>query len=1694
MNLKFYSSKLYLISLFLICFNAYSTSGSILGEPSKSVILDKPLKEKTENGRKKNNPIVVFEGKKEIRFFNDNNYIDCIKYEIKTSKKNYDIGEKISISIILEYFGGLHQSFKDEECQNLSIKVVFPRGFIQEGGNYFEFIPLEFSANNPRIELDVVGSFYEYNENPKFYLLKGPKNSNSETIFIKKGDLSLNLSENNDQRISKPRSTEEKIDKSLIAEQNIKTTVCPTPTNGNLGSKFCSYTVSGAGCSSIGGEYKWYNSSNQLLHSGPNYTINNSGTYKVSCISNTCAESPKKSFSIIIIKPTATNPTTISNPICGSSNVVLSATPIGTGYSYVWTGPTQIQNPNSNNVTIKASSTAAIYSVDVSFGGVTCAVSTIVYGKNVPTATINATGPILKCQGQTLSLVGSGTGTGTLSYNWSGPNSTNVSSTTLTQSNLIEKNTGIYTFKVTSSNSCFATSTINVQVSNPTIILSPQTICSGKSANLSANGCLGIVKWFDSNLSNEVIYQGQTFPTPILNSSKIYYASCSIGECVSKKVGVQVTVNPSPAVPQISPSTTSVCEGSSFKLTGIGNGVSYLWSGPQITNSLFSTSTASKTLNVTNANSNKAGTYTFSVKGSNNCISSVSTQVNVNKNPTNISVQNNSPVCLGGTITLAATGADEYKWTGPNSFISTGNTISISNSSLSNAGIYTVTGKNTNCPISITATTAIAITVSAAPSISALSSTNICEGSSVILKAVGCVSIIRWSNGYEGEFLTVDQSGTYTAKCISNSGCESSSSNSVVINTLPRVFPPIISASGSTRICEGGSVTLSATNCLGQVTWNEGSVGNTLVVNAEGGYMATCTDSNGCRSLFSDSINVFIKPMLMSPNVTASGPLTFCEGGNVTFNASPCPSGAIKWSNGVVSNSILVSESGSYSATCSIDGCESLPSLIQTVIVKEKPILNVSNQSICSGTSTSIPINGDALTTFSWTVNSSLNGISGAFNGNGNIISQVLTNPNNTTPSTITYSITGIGSNGCSANANSIVTVNPIPKFMANNLTQCSGINSVISFYSESINNYSWTVGGITGNITGASNGSGNSIGGTLTNPSSSNQGTVTYNVTATNAFGCSSTLSVVKTVNPVPNISANNQSICSEQAPQIKISSNTDNTYSWSVGNIVGNIIGASSGSGAIMAQSLINPNPSTLGSVQYDIVGTNSFGCTSTTQSTVSVNPKLSIITQNGKICSGESFTSSLISNKPGTFYSWTVASNAGAILGTSSGNGGIFSTGNLVNQGNLSNSVTYLITGTDPSGCLAITTVKITVNPKPSKPEIVVNGLTNLCQGDFTILKASGCSSGTIFWSNGATQDEIIVNSSGNYSVKCVSNSGCSSEFSEPLTIIVNPRPNVPSLAALSNTNICVDDSVIFVASGCKSGEYRWNSNIGFEEDSIRYEYYWGVPGEYYMNVECLNSFGCYSNSIGDTVLVTVNQRPERPTVSTLGSTTICEGQTVSLDVNGCLGDSTIWSNGSVSRNIIVSDIGNYSVKCATFNGCSSVNSESITVSKKELPQAPLLGMYPWQSSNIFIADTISFPIESGCSSGTIKWYPEVKYSTYGEPRNSLFQFFEPGVYDIYATCVFDGCESLPSNSYQVTVAEIPNNIKIISNNGYVLKPGVVTTLSAEGCDNLIYWSNGETGQTITVSSPGVYSVQCYNLDNNYYQSNLYYIFQD
>lgn len=147
-----------------------------------------------------------------------------------------------------------------------------------------------------------------------------------------------------------------------------------------------------------------------------------------------------------------------------------------------------------------------------------------------------------------------------------------------------------------------------------------------------------------------------------------------------------------------------------------------------------------------------------------------------------------------------------------------------------------------------------------------------------------------------------------------------------------------ITVNGSTDLCAGETVELVADNGYAGYVWSNGETTQSIVVDANGSYSVTAMDNSNCVSLSNNVVVQIIEDE--TPTVEVTGDDTFCEGESVTLTSSSAS--AYQWSTGETTQSIEVTESGSYhvSATGVCSVVDSDPVLITVNDAAATPVAN----------------------------------------------------------------------------------------------------------------------------------------------------------------------------------------------------------------------------------------------------------------------------------------------------------------------------------------------------------------------------------------------------------------------------------------------------------------------------------------------------------------------------------------------------------------------------------------------------------------------------------------------------------------------------------------------------------------------------------------------------------------------------------
>lgn len=318
--------------------------------------------------------------------------------------------------------------------------------------------------------------------------------------------------------------------------------------------------------------------------------------------------------------------------------------------------------------------------------------------------------------------------------------------------------------------------------------------------------------------------------------------------------------------------------------------------------------------------------------------------------------------------------------------------------------------------------------------------------------------------------------------------------------------------------------------------------------------------------------------------------------------------------------------------------------------------------------------------------------------------------------------------------------------------------------------------------------------------------------------------------------------------------------------------------------------------------------------------------------------------------------------------------WSNGNKSQEITVTTSGIYSVKTISDFGCQTgfSTPLAIVSKPVPPKPNIMANSLTTFCADSSVTLQSSNAGATAFLWSNGSTNRNIRVNTSGNFTVKAVSEKGCTSADSEPLRITVNPLPNTPIVGSNNPTTFCADTSVVLTSSIQGVVGYRWNTGATSASITIK------NTGDY--SVKTTDKNGCISLSSVATK-IKVNPLPIPPFITNSADTVFCEGQSTILQFNLVSGGAatflgnqegkeTVYKN---TQNLNVNRTGSFQAFQTDVNGCKSGLSNKIIVAVKPIPakvvnlirlspytigiENPKANTYVWQFNGADRANSVS-----------------------------------------------------------------------------------------------------------------------------------------
>lgn len=768
----------------------------------------------------------------------------------------------------------------------------------------------------------------------------------------------------------------------------------------------------------------------------------------------------------------------------------------------------------------------------------------------------------------------------------------------------------------------------------------------------------------------------------------------------------------------------------------------YLWSNG---------STVQDPMNLT------AGNYIVTITDANNCTITKSEQVTQPPTPISISGTGSTISCgaTTGSINVSVGGGGTpyaYLW-------NHGSTSQDLNGV--SPGTYTITVTDIyGCQVpknfTVNTSTNLTATTTASPAACPSSAT----GSATVAANGGTAPYsFLWSNNQTTATINNLSVGLYNVTITDATGCAITASATVNASTNLSII-----GTGTNVSCHGGNngtiQTSIVANAPSSYTYQwSGTSQTTPNINnlTAGTYTVTATDLNGCTASASISITA---PTALTAAAAANS--TTCHGGNDgTLTASATggtPPYTYQWSNnlGITSNVSGVSI-GIYTVTITDNkGCSSTASA--TVTQPATMTTNLTPTVIgCFGTATgAISVNTSGGTppyNYTWS------------NGIGNT-----GNPNNLSAGI--YFVTVTDANGCTVSSST--TINQLPAMSVSPTpvhVLCHGGNS----------------GGILLNITNGNapfsfnwtNGVGN-----IQNPAGLSAGN--YQVTVTNANGCSATTSTIIT------------------QPNSALFATTTNGTVLCKGNQTGSISVAASGGTPPYSYNWSNgigtsPTPSNLGAGTYSVTVTDSKGCSFSTTATVT-EPNLLTATATGSalLCHNNSngtVTTSVTGGTPPYNYSWSNTAS------------------NISNQTGLINGI-YTVTITDNNGCATTASASVT---QPQVLSVTLTPTSAACNGSnngsIQATPAGGTPPYNYSWNNGITSNTANPTNlnTGTYSVTVTDANGCS--------IINSTNIGAPTAVNLALANAqpptCNQNNgtiVVIASGGTAPYTYLWTPNAG------------------------------------------------------------------------------------------------------------------------------------------------------------------------------------------------------------------------------------------------------------------------------------------
>ena len=915
-----------------------------------------------------------------------------------------------------------------------------------------------------------------------------------------------------------------------------------------------------------------------------------------------------------------------------------------------------------------------------------------------------------------------------------------------------------------------------------------------------------------------------------------------------------------------------------------------------------------------------------------------------------------------------------------------------------------------------------------AASVSITGQDEFCQGDAVVISVTNNYNSYQWSNGGTTSSISVTEGGVYDILVADQYGCSARDTFTVIENILPE-----FDIEGNLAICPNGQTVLMPDSMYTSYLWSNSDMAHSITVNTPGSYTLTVTDSNGCSS--DQTVTVEEEAML---DISLNGVLGICDNSATEIGVDGNYATYL-WSTGETTPTVTVGTAGLVEVTVAdAFGCIGEASVGITVF--NLPDVTIEGASeFCEGTSTILGTNMN-FATYEWS------------DGSTNPLDTILT------PGIVTVLVTD--GNGCqnSAQLEIVENPNPIPE-IEGDLQFCPSTSAVLNA-PETYDTYLWSTGSVDQETTVSAVG--------------------TVSVTVVDSNGCEGSASVDVSNYQVefPAIEGPLQ-FCPEGETILNVTP-VFSSYEWSFGGAANPVTVDEIGSVSVTVtdgngcETSANTNLSYFNVATPDISGDTAFcaggiailngeagfasyewssgsdanstevtaggeyfltvtdnnGCESQNSFEVTENPLPEFeIGGLAQFCVG--FSTELSVEDTYTEFNWSDGTT---------GSSTVVSTPGL-----------YSVSVTDEYGCVGESDLMVEELQSLS-PEIFGN--LQYCENESTDLQGT-VGFTTYNWSTGADEGAITVSSPGVYSLTVSDESGCTGEAM--VSVSENPLPQ-PQI--IGDFDFCPDENAQLGANIAYSA-YLWSSGDTLASISTN------EAGDYQLTVTDAN--GCQNEA---NAIVTANPVPD---FSILGIDYFCEGTNTSLTVSGDFSDYS-WSNGSQSQTTMVSTEGVISVQVENEFGCKS--EASIEIDEIALPDFTAgddLNL-DCELRSVNLGGNYSIP-----DNWDFVWSGDGLSDEQLNEANPMVE--TPGVFSLYLSDETHGCQTESSNVEVFDLAYTPGIILDVSDTLDCLLQSVRISAngSEEGAEIRYQWYKeheilpGETHPFIFVNEPGLYAFE-------------------